>query len=256
MTQRQAAELLERSQPTVARIESGVRSLSQDELRAMIRLYNPAQPLRDKLDGYATLADRPLESSVSPNPYFVEMQRAIETADAVLTLHSERTPMHLQSEQYSLLQHQKAGSGVTETDVLRSREQRCRIFTRERPLRHRALLSESSLLRAPGGNPVVVQQQGRYLLDQLDRYPHFSLQILHFQADLAYVDADFTLLKMPPGMVDMVYVPYGLDGRLIKGRSGVVEREQYWYQAQRAALSEDDSKKYLHELAQHGTRIL
>lgn len=247
--------MLNRSQPTVTRIESGSRSPSQDELQDMIRIYDPAQPLRDRLDGYATLPDRPTESSVSPNPYFVEMQRAVETADTILTLHSERTPMHLQSEQYSLLQYQKADSGVAETDVLRSREQRCRIFTREHPPRYRALLSESSLLRAPGGSPVVVQQQGRYLLDQLDRYPHFSLQILHFQADLAYVDADFTLHKMPPGTADMVYVPYGLDGRLIKERNGVLEREQYWHKAQRAALSEDESKKYLHELAQHGRRI-
>ena len=50
----------------------------------------------------------------------------------------------------------------------------------------------------------------------------------------------------------MAYVPYGLDGRLIKDRHGVDERETYWSAAQRAALSEEDSRKLIHELAQHG----
>lgn len=252
LTQQETAARLKSSQPTIARIESGSRQPSPDELRAMIDIYSPAPPLQNKIDGYTTIADAPTTAGMSLNSHLVEAQRAIEMADKILTLHSERTPVQLQSEQYSLLQHHLANSGVGETDVLRSREQRCRIFTRENPPRYLALLSESSLRRVPGGSATVIKQQAQYLLNLLGSYPHFSLQILHFQAELAYVDTDFTLLKMPRGKPDMVYAPYGLDGRLIKDRNAVTERETYWYEAQRAALNEEDSKKYLHELAQHG----
>jgi transcriptional regulator with XRE-family HTH domain len=252
LTQQEAGALLGRSQPTIARIESGARPPSPEELQTMLASYHPSGPLRDRIDGYATLPDTPPGSSTSPNSHFVEMQRATEEAERVLTLHSERTPVQLQSEQYSLLQHKLANSGVSEIDVLRAREQRRRIFTRENPFRYCALLSVSSLLRAPGGRAVVVKQQCQYLIDLIDQHAHFSLRILGFQADLPYVDTDFTLLKMPRGKSDMVYVPYGLDGRLIKDRQAVIEREKYWYEAQRAALSEEESKKYLHELAQRG----
>jgi transcriptional regulator with XRE-family HTH domain len=249
ITQGQAAAALNLSQPTIARIEAGTRAPTPEDLQAFLNLYDPPQQLRDAIDGSATLTDTP---GLSPNSYFVEMVRAIETADEIFTFHSERTPMQLQSQQYALLQHRLADNCFGETDVLRSREQRLRIFTRENPPRYHALLTESSLYRTPGGSLVVVKQQAQYLLRLLEQYPRFSLQIVHTYAKLAYIDTDFTLLRMPSGEPDMVYVPYGLDGRLIKDKRGVDEREKYWSAAQHAALSEDESRKLIHELAQHG----
>jgi transcriptional regulator with XRE-family HTH domain len=249
ITQQEAAQALERSQPTIARIEAGSRMPSPDESQTLLRLYNPAQPLRDVIEGSATLTDTP---GLSPNTCFMEMVRAVESADEIFTFHSERTPVQLQSQQYTLLQHRLADNCVGETDVLRAREQRLRIFTRDNPPRYRALLTESSLYRTPGGSVVVAKQQAQYLLRLLDQYPRFSLQIVHTYAKLAYIDTDFTLLEMPRGQPDMAYVPYGLDGRLIKDRRGVEERQMYWHAAQRAALSEDESRKFIHELTQHG----
>jgi transcriptional regulator with XRE-family HTH domain len=249
LTQEQAAAALNLSQPTIARIEAGKRPPAPEELQAFLDLYNPPQPLRDAINACATLTDTP---GLSPNPYFIEMVGAVENADEIRTFHSERTPMHLQSQQYALLQHRLADNCFGETDVLRSREQRLRIFTRENPPYYRALLTESSLHRTPGGSLVVVKQQAQYLLRLLEQYPRFSLQIVHTYAKLAYIDTDFTLLRMPSGQPDMVYVPYGLDGRLIKDRRGVDERESYWSAAQHAALSEEESRKLIHELAEHG----
>ncbi|OLF15171.1 helix-turn-helix domain-containing protein [Actinophytocola xanthii] len=251
-TQQEAAEALDRSQPTIARIEAGTRVPSPDELHALMTFYDTPQPLREEIEGWATLPDAPALAALSPNRHLVELVHAAERAVEIFTFHSERTPLQLQSQQYALLQSRLAGACLGETDVLRAREERRRMFTRDNPPPYHALLTESSLYRAPGGSTVVIRQQAGHLLDLLDQYPQFSLRIVPFDARLAYIDTDFTCLRMPGREADMVYVPFNLDGRLIKGRTAVQERETYWYEAYRAALTEDDSRKFIHALAQHG----
>jgi transcriptional regulator with XRE-family HTH domain len=251
-TQQEAADALDRSQPTIARIEAGTRAPSPDEVRALLSFYDTPHPLRDEIEAWATLPDAPALGAPSPNRHLLELVRAAESAEEIFTFHSERTPLQLQSQQYALLQSRLAGACLGETDVLRAREERRRMFTRGNPPPYHALLTEASLYRAPGGSSVVVRQQAGHLLDLLDKYPQFSLRIVHFDARIAYIDTDFTWLRMPGRQADMVYVPFNLDGRLIKGRSAVQERETYWYEAQRAALTEDESRKFIHDLAQHG----
>jgi transcriptional regulator with XRE-family HTH domain len=252
LTQGNVAKRLGVSQSTIARIEAGERAPSPEELLTLIDLYDPPQSLRDVIEGLATLADSPALADLSPNHYFLKMVRELEFATEVLTFHSERLPMQLQSQQYALLQYRLMGRCIGEIDVLRSRKQRRRILTRDNPPHYHALLSESSLRRAPGGSESVVRQQAQHLLGLLEEYPRFSLQIMHNSARIAYVETDFTLLRMPRGRADMVYVPFGLDGRLIKEKRRIDEWERYWYVARHAALGEDESKKFVHELAQHG----
>lgn len=253
VTQQDAAERLTLSQPTIARIEAGKRAPAPEEMRALIEFYAPPESLRDEIEGLATLADSPAPADLSPNPYLVKMVRALEFATEIHTFHSERIPLQLQSQQYALLQHRLAGNCIGETDVLRSMEQRCRIFTRDDPPRYHALLAESSVRRAPGGSAVVVRQQAQHLLRLLEEYPLFSLQIVLMNARIAYVETDFTVLRMPSGQADMIYVPYGLDGHLIKEKGKIDEREKYWRAARCAALGEDESRKFVHELTQRGT---
>lgn len=251
-TQGDGAEALGCSQAMISRMETGTRVPTPDELQALIKRYDPSQALRDEITSLMMLADVPIPSGLSLNPHLAKMLQAMKIAVDVRTLHSERTPLQLQSQQYALLQHRLACSGMGEIDVLRAREDRRRIFTRDNPPHYHALLTESSLLRAPGGSDWVVKQQAQHLLELLDLYSQFSLQIIHMRAKLAFIDTDFTLLKMPPKQVDMVYVPYGLDGKLIKDKLKVDEREGYWNTARKAALSEDESKKIIHDLAQYG----
>lgn len=247
-----AAKELEYSQPTINRIESGSRVPTPAELKVLVTFYNPAQDLRDEIEWLATLPDVPGLGGMSPNENFVKMLQAAESALEIFTFHSERTPMPLQSDQYALLQYELVEASINKVTVLRAWEDRRRIITGDSPPRYRAILAQSSLLRMPDGRTGLIKQQAQYILNLIDNYPRFTLQILHPEAKLAYVDTDFTALRMPGKQKDLVYIPYGLDGTLLKDKWQVDERLRYWHHAQRAALSEDNSRKLIHDLASYG----
>jgi hypothetical protein len=107
----------------------------------------------------------------------------------------------------------------------------------------------------PGGGSTIISEQARYLLDVLENVPRLSLRVVRTNAPIAHVPASFTIVRMAGRTADMVYVPALHDGFLIKDRQQVDEHIVYWSRAWQAALTEDDSRKFVHELAQHGSPV-
>ena len=101
------------------------------------------------------------------------------------------------------------------------------LLTAARAPRYRVILSESSLHRMPGGRrPTLVEDQAQHLLDLDDDHEHVSIQILTYEADIPYLDPDFTVLEFdgtrPGAHKDTVYVEYATEGRVSTGARPVV----------------------------------
>lgn len=250
VTQLAAGQELGFSQPTIARIESGYRELSPGELATLMRLYDPPQDIRDEIHRLTTLPDTAESGDLSPNQHFARMLEEMKYATEIFSFHSDRIPMALQTDQYALTQYELVNKSITPAAVLRAREDRVRrIFTRPDPPRYRAILTESSFDWPPGGIAAIIKQQALHLLELTEANPRFSLHVLRKGARVNYVHTDFTVLRMPGGKRDMVYGPLGEDGRLLTEKLKIDEHLRYWYGAEKAALGEDDSKKFLNELA-------
>lgn len=250
LTQTQVGDTIGRSQAKIYRIESGKEKVTPRDLRALLKLYKPSDELRDRIESLTVPAPAGAPDGTSPNRYFMEMRRVERTATEILLWQSERIAMPLQTDQYTLLQHELAQDRTSPADLLREKRDRERVLTDDDPPRFHAVLAESSLERMPGGQESLIREQALHLLTLMETCPRFTLQVLHKRAPVAYVDADLTLLKFAGKHKNMVYVAYGADGKLLKEKQQVDEREAYWKTVQRAALDVDMTKKYLDELSQ------
>lgn len=248
-TQKQAGDEIGRSQAKIHRIESGREKVTPSDLRALINLYDPSADLRERIEALTVPPSAGSMDGTSPNRYFMEMRALERQAKEILLWQSERIAMPLQADQYTLLQHELAGDDTSPTDLLREKRDRERVITDENGPHFRAVLAESSLERMPGGRETLVRQQAQHLLHLIDNHPRFTLQILHKRADLPYVDSDLTLLKFAGRQKNMVYVAYGADGRLLKEKQQVDEREDYWKTVQRAALDVEKSREHIYDLS-------
>src|SRR5262249_22109182 len=147
---------------------------------------------------------------------FLELQELEPEAEEVLIFNSERLPMSLQSEQYMLLQYNIAGYTDSLRDLLAERRKRQSVFTEGGPARYKVILAESALYRMPGGNINLIEDQASYLLDLIDAYQGLQLQVLRFNAKLAYVDTDQIILRLP-GDTTKIAVPHGTTVRMLTG---------------------------------------
>jgi transcriptional regulator with XRE-family HTH domain len=242
--QGQAAKLINCRQPTMARIEAGKKVPTRDELDTLLANYGSVQYA--EIERLAGLDD---SDSLDLNAKFDAMLRACEQARAIHTLHSERIPMTLQCERYALKQYSLFDGSIQPTAVLRLRDRRIRVLSLPDPPAIHAIMSVSSLLRMPGGQEDLVREQAAHLLTLLETTPHLTLHVLLMNGDIPYIDTDFTVIKAPNRRDDAVYIPFGLDGQLIKDRSRIDERETYWRQALDAALTADETLHLLRGLA-------
>lgn len=250
LRQRDAADLLGLSQPSIARMENGRKSPTQDELCRLLERYDPSQELRERIEGLTFPEEE--ENGPGLNPKFDGMLSASEKAVAIHTFHSERIPMTLQCERYALKQHCSVDPSVQPLTVLRRLARRTRIFTIPKPPEYHAIMTVSSLLRMPDGQLDLVKGQAQHLLNVLAAAPTLTLRVLDLAAHIPYIDSDFTMLRMPDRKENMVYVPFGLDGQLIKEKAKIEERERYWRMAEEAALPEEETRDLLRFLAKHG----
>jgi transcriptional regulator with XRE-family HTH domain len=250
LLQKDAAALLGLSQPSIARMENGRKPPTRDELQRLLERYDPSQGLRERIMRLACPGEE--EHGPGLNQKFDSMLSASEEAVAIHTFHSERIPMTLQCERYALKQHCAADPAVQPLTVLRRLARRTRIFTLRNPPEYHAIMTVSSLLRMPDGQLDLIKDQAQHILDVLDAAPSLTLRVLDLAARIPYIDADFTVLRMPDRKENMVYVPFGLDGQLIKEKAKIEERENYWRMAEQAALTEDETRDLLRVLAEHG----
>lgn len=251
LTQKQAATFLGCTQSKITKIETAASDVKPHDLERLLRLYDPSEALLLKIKTLAALPSPGLtEIARRPHAAYVRLLDKEPRASVVLALHSERIPCPLQSNPYRLKQYQLAGDSTAQAVLMLDRNHRAEIFTDPaRTTRYRVLLSESALHRLPGGRtPDLLVDQAKYLLELTERYERLSLQIVTFTADIPFMDADFTVLKFSDPKDDVAYVDTNIDAQLIEGTQRVADREKYWHRVQRAALSTEDSKKFLHGL--------
>jgi transcriptional regulator with XRE-family HTH domain len=252
-TQAEVARAVNRNQTWVSRTESGSRRPTPNDTTMLLDLYRPADGLRASIEALRCPppVGAPEGSRLDPN--FMELKNLELAAVEICALISERLPISLQSEQYTLLQYRLAGHGTSEADLLAERRRRQRVFTRDSPAPCTVVVAESALYRMPGGRTNLVGEQASYLLELIDRHPQLSLHVLPFDADLAYLDADLVIFKFNGKPRFRGFVPFGTTAHELRGRE-VSERMTYWRAARDAALGPDQSRKFIHNLAQNGYR--
>jgi transcriptional regulator with XRE-family HTH domain len=245
MTQAQAAAKLGCRQGKINKIETTQCAVSSGDLSTLLAIYN--LPERDKI-AIQMLAARGVPTS-SRSRVYLQMRALEPEATEILSLHSERLPGLLQSEHYARTQLARAGDAEDVASLLLDRQERIRLLTVENQPRYRVILSESSLHRMPGGRTArLVADQAQHLLDLCVAHEHISVQILTYNADIPFLDPDFTVLKYAGAQSDVAYVEYGTEGRLLRRAKTVAERERYWNQLHRAALTYEASRSFLHDV--------
>lgn len=251
LKQADVARHLDTSQAAVSRYEAGQRELAPADRSALIALCRPEAALTAQIERLSVVTDAETADDVSPNPDFMALQDAEKDVIEIRSAVGEGLPRELQSDQYTLLQYRAEGRATSETQVLRGKRERELLLCRDNPPRYRHLLSESALYRVPGDEDLV-REQAAHLLELDERYPQLSLQVVVFDVATLSTFSDMRLLMFADGRKSVVYLPNSTYGQLIKQPKAVAERTRYWDILQQTALSEDNTRKFLHERVCHG----
>jgi hypothetical protein len=164
-------------------------------------------------------------------------------------VHSERIPRPLQSEAYLLRQYQTDLNALDVTNIVRQWKARTRIFTMDDPPHYRAILSESSLRRMPGGRLDLIFDQAEHLLDLMRRYDRLTLRIVTFDADIPFFDTDFVVLRFDGDERDFAYIEGPAGARNFRAAGDVATFVETWEQLRDAALSRDETMRFLDDVA-------
>jgi transcriptional regulator with XRE-family HTH domain len=253
MTQARVASALGCVQGKINKIETTQCAVSPKDLARLLAIYEVPEEPRNRIQLLAAHAGPGVRAGSRSNSAYLQLRMLEGDASLIRSLHSERIPGLLQSEHYMLRQYESAGDATDVSSLLLDRRERVGLLSAARAPRYRTILSESSLQRMPGGRrATLVEDQAQYLLDLIDEHEHVSIQILTYDANIPYLDPDFTVLEFdgtrPGAHKDTVYVEYATEGRVSTGARLVIDRVKYWNRLRQAALSPEDSKKYLHDL--------
>jgi transcriptional regulator with XRE-family HTH domain len=255
LTQEAVAKVLGCGQAKITKIETKLVGINPLDLDKLIQLYQVSAERAAELRKLAEL-DRqngPPRTKHVPTPEAFEQLSDVETeASEIRCWHSERLPGPLQSQLYMLKQYEPLNCDPTH--VLRVREARSKVFTVPNPPRYRAIISESSLHRLPGGNtaPMVVDQS-EHLLGLIGSYERLELRILTFDADIPWVDSDFEHLMFDgPTRSEFVYIEYPGGSRIYKSPLELAECREEWARLDKAALNVDESREFLIGLTRRG----
>lgn len=253
LTQSVVAQELICTQGKINKIETTLVAISLDELETMVVLYGLSPEKADEVRALAAQdhADGPQRTGYSPAwSAFGELSDLEPDAEEILCWHSERVPGPLQSEQYMLQQHHP--DTTTTPGVVRlllQRRARAQIFSIEEPPVYHVVLSESSLLRMPGGRtPTLVIDQSEHLLNMVSQYSRLTLQILPFDAPVRFVSSDFKILRFAGEQEDFAYIEHPGGARTFKNVKDLARFTEHWEQLRDAALSTSDSRSFLEEL--------
>jgi transcriptional regulator with XRE-family HTH domain len=251
LTQRGVGVVLNCGQAKVNKIENTLVEIDPVELDTMLKVY---QVPADKADDLRALAVEGRRRRVTPlptSPEFAHLSDLELNAAELLSLHSERIPGPLQSELYMLRQFQAyAVTAQDLVELMERRQARTQIFTVERPPRYRVVLSESSLLRMPGGRqPDLEVDQIEHLLNLINDHDRLELYLLPFTAKCTFVSSDFVVARFDGEHPDFAYLEYPGGASLVKPRKNLAALVQHWNELHEAALNRDDSIKFLHRWA-------
>lgn len=252
-----AAELIDKSRPTITRIESGHALPSRLELRTMLADYGASE--EERTEALARLEDAKqdatrLELPTGLPPKFRAFLRAETDAARLQTISTTTVPGILQLPEYARA-IQESPSGLEEPDVKADRVLDVRL-DRQRRLRGpdalavHALMDEAVLRRMVGGSEVM-RRQLRHLLD-VAGLDTVTVQVIPFAAGvygtmsgglnmLTFADAD----DHP-----VIYLEYPGGGALVEDKKDVSRYAALFDGVASAALAPEETAELIeHQLS-------
>ncbi|WP_026454627.1 helix-turn-helix domain-containing protein [Saccharomonospora iraqiensis] len=251
-TQQQVADILGCTQGKVNKIESGSVGVKLGDVRSMLDAYDIAgEEAETLLELARAAAGRRGQWSGyrSVVPHWFRTFTDLEPAAAeILTWHGERIPGPLQSEHYMLKQFTEFGA-TDVTALVRNRLDRKSVFEQQHPPYYRFIVSEAALHRAPGGHaPAVMLDQLEHMLE-LDERSRVYVHVLPFDAKLAAVPNDFTVMRFPDRTRDFVYIEHSAGGVYLDDVKDFQIFVDAWDRLRGAALERQESRQLLKQFA-------
>jgi transcriptional regulator with XRE-family HTH domain len=249
LTQAEVATRLGCGQSKINKMERTLCGISPEALSTLIELYEVAPDKEAELRKLVAQDRKNGPPRTSMSAFTVLSDLELEAAE-IRCWHSERIPGPLKSQLYALKQW---GPGLTRnkvTEVLRRQMNRVRVLTMPNPPRYRAVLSESSLHRMPGGRtPEMVIDQAAHLLRLMTDHEQLELRILPFTADIPFVDSDFQLLMFNNSeFSDFAYIECPGGSRTCEKKHELDKFDAHWTALNAAALDVTDTRIFLTRL--------
>jgi transcriptional regulator with XRE-family HTH domain len=257
LTQEQVAHAMDWSLSKLIRIEAGVVSISTNDVKALLQLYNVTDPIEvSDLVEMARIARRrtwwsPYKDNV-PSPYASYIGLEAETS-SLRYFHPIGLPGLLQTRSYATAvveataEFQVDRNEVgTRVDIRMARQRE--VLGRTGPPQVDIILDEGVLRRVTGG-PDVMREQLRHLAETGSK-PHVTIHVLPFTAGDNGVPGPFVILDFPDQTdSSVVYVESAMS-------QDVIDRPQdiEWYvgtyeRLQRMCLEPDESVRLIKKIA-------
>ncbi|MBF6329635.1 helix-turn-helix domain-containing protein [Nocardia transvalensis] len=262
VSQNEAAKIIETSQSRIAMLINGASSITVGDLERLATALGFADP--GYLDTLRELRrdnhKRGFWNSGFRRAYLEDLRLLVDLeayASLLRVAEAEIMPGLIQCESYIRALHEPEHPDGAERDAVedsvRARLARQEILIKSSPPEFRAVLSESCLRREYGGHPVMLEQLDHLLA--LSHRPNIMIQVLPFTVTTrgAGMEDRFTLVRVPSpgaaGDLDMAIVESQGDIRYIDDKVSVTARETVWSRLSAAALSAEDSRKYIEHVA-------
>jgi transcriptional regulator with XRE-family HTH domain len=259
--QEEAGAHINKRQNRLGELESGHRIISEPDLTTLLKLYGVTDQAR--ID---TLTELRRDNShrgrwsghraVYPEQFrmFIDLE---EDADQIRTVAAEVMPGITQCEAYVRAMYEERSTyenSLSVDDLVRARLARQAIFDKPGAPDLLVVMSESSLRRVQGG-PEVMRAQIDHLI-KLSRRPNVQIQVLPFKTNSyhgALVSYQFTILRVPSpgaaGSLELVYIGQLVDTRYLEDKPDLTAHDRLWHRLSAAALSPEDTRKFMREVA-------
>ena len=263
LTVRAAAKELERSEPTMWRIEAGKTSVRSIEVEAMCRLYGADEKMTEALKALAkeTKAKGWWQAYGDVLPEWFDLYVGLEAAaNRISWYEPEVVPGLFQTEHYAraltLLDHPGADEGEVERRVQLRMERQAILKRPIDPPTLRVVLGEAVVV-SPAREPGVMAAQLRKLAE-VSELPNVDLRIVPFSAGLhpGRTTGAFEILRFPVNGSGLESEPPTVYSDLYTGAiyldkpSEVARYDQAFSGIWDAALDEDRSRDRIRQTAE------
>jgi transcriptional regulator with XRE-family HTH domain len=249
LTQQQVADAMDWSLSKIIRIEKGTVSVSTNDVRALLQLYEVrderqvadlvelARAARKKAWWTAYKNEVPahfgeligLEAEASAHKYFqpIAVPGLLQTRAYARAVLSNIAPGQLTPEQID-----------TRVEIRMTRQRE--VLGQTNPPRLEIVLDEAVLRRVADG-PEVMREQLLHLVE-VGASPNVVIQVLPFVAGVNTVEGAFMILQFPdPGDNDVVYIESALTGHVLDRPDDIGPYRQAFERLQETSLKPDES---------------